>query len=1024
MTTRQDVGRVIRRGTIAALNWEGPSLLTDDRPAAEKPFTMVVGQHALAGFELPFLPEPVDVASISSDRYERHRSLLLHELARMVRGLHRPDVWHGRSWERHVPVRTFDLRLSSRPGRAGGPGRVRIFLLAKAFVASYESRTRDEDRARALDGVVHSLGLCRALAPRMLTLQPLLWTHHDDNIDDDLAEDVGLRCDLAAVGELRRENLFSSPHFDGDYQTFSGNLAAASNPHAETGVAHIALPVEWPQSGHDLASTCNVMVASSSRIVLSVRLQPTMRTSMEREALVRRGGQLRAQRLSGTSGEEAMGRATERISQLLGQEEVFLASVQVAAENPDTVREVLTTLASEQGTDTGLLSAPPHGRPALVACVHRKETDVAQFNLSRLEFWPWGAVDGRVQDASRPSGNQPSGSPDLSGFAAPDELRVPEVFLQRDLDSEPGLLRLRALLSVSEASSVWRVPVVGLGGQAGLASRPANPFEQIPSEVPSTNETVSLGVVRHRGVSTGQNYALPLVSRSGAQAGIGDRVIVVAGSPGSGKTNFCLHFLEQLWSDDPDGGRVPYLVIDPTRGGEFRSLARTAPDDVVIFTVGDARAAPFCFNPFILQKDVSLQAHISRLMSCFKAAYYMWDPLPAIFEEAIRRAYRDKLESQGLEWHPSSIFGTGQAAMYPTLSDVCNAMGTGAGGEPGTVLEDERKRWGEGTENQATIIASTSLRLRNLRDNYEHIIGGAKVGRPCVDLTKLLHRPVVLEFGMIGDSQALALLMAFLVVSLVGCIENRDLEQDPLHMLVIEEAHRLLSAEGSSTAEGGNSRIQAAEDINTLLAEVRKYGQGVMLLDQRPGSLVGGVIDNAYLVALHRLNERKSFEQFADMLNLSAEQRRFARVGLEPGETIILDRVSGAPVIVRPPEKHKEKTVYTEKWVRDRSKALVAPLLYPLSDQFDTDEARSQLTLLKATLAGEVDPPPTIYRLSYDLAQDHSDVNLQQEAIAAAIVDHLRLELGASVAATNGGGGSSAVSMAGGARTREDGVRP
>ena len=78
---------------------------------------------------------------------------------------------------------------------------------------------------------------------------------------------------------------------------------------------------------------------------------------------------------------------------------------------------------------------------------------------------------------------------------------------------------------------------------------------------------------------------------------------------------------------------------------------------------------------------------------------------------------------------------------------------------------------------------------------------------------------------------------------------------------------------------------QAAEEINNRLAEVRKYGQGVILLDQRPGSLVGGVIDNAYLVGLHRLNEQKSFGQFAAMLNLTPQQQRFALVGLERAPT-------------------------------------------------------------------------------------------------------------------------------------------
>ena len=408
----------------------------------------------------------------------------------------------------------------------------------------------------------------------------------------------------------------------------------------------------------------------------------------------------------------------------------------------------------------------------------------------------------------------------------------PDVFLRRDLEHDPRLSRIRSLLSIREAAGPWRLPIVDPGGQAGLASRFTNPFEQLPVENAPGPDMIDLGLIRHRGVTTTQVYRVPLTGHRRGQAGIGDRVMVVAGSPGAGKTNFVLSLLEQFWDTRPKSAstrRVPYLVIDPTRGQEFRWLLEPARDDLQVFTVGDARGVPFCFNPFIVPENVSTLVHISRLISPFRAAYSMWDPLPAIFEAAIRLAYKKKYEQIGKAWDPVSDFGTGRAEDYPTLSDVCDAMGTGKPGETGTVLSEQRDMWsadGQGTENQATIIASTSLRLRNLRDNYDHVIGGPAPGRDCVDLRKLLRVPTVLELGMIGDTQALSLVMGFLVVSLAGCIENRDRDRDGIHCLVIEEAHRLLSAEGGSNQEGASSRLQAADEMNNLLAEVRNWSGG------------------------------------------------------------------------------------------------------------------------------------------------------------------------------------------------------
>jgi len=894
--------------------WEGPGLLTDFRPDADRPQFMTSGVHALSGFEVPFLPEPYEDEGARTALADGQRERFLRDMIRMVHGLHLPEVYYGRVWERLLAFPTFDLRLVSTPGEKG-PGRVRLFLLAKVFVPVEGTDVPAEARALACEKVIAACCLCRAVAPPILPLQPLDWVGSGapdpDSPQEAVAvrdEDLGLTSSFPFIGELRRENYLTGLEPEGEYEAFCSSLRGEYPEQDQPRV--FAVPSLWPNSTHDLLPTCSVIAGSSTPVVLSVRLHPTLRTRQEHRALLCRQEEIRKAK-EGRS-KVLLTRAERLTSEQATHHELFHMAVQVAGTDAGSVNEVLATLASEQAVRWERQGEQPgmHSRPDRLMCLHSSELKVASFNLCCVELWPWGAVDDKARDSAIPTGSYTWGAPDLNSFPPPEELRAPDVFPHRDLEDEPNLVRHRMLVSLQEAASAWRLPIVGVGGQAGLASRLPNPFEQLPRETPTGPGTISLGLVQHRGVSTRQDYRVPLLGRQGAYTGIGDRVIVVAGSPGSGKTNFCLHFLEQLWDRAEGGHRYPYLVIDPTRGLEFRWLLNAVPDDLVIFTVGDAREVPFCFNPFIVPQNVSLQGHISRLMSCFRAAYYMWDPLPAIFEEAIRLSYRRKFEGLGRRWDPAATFGTGRVEDYPTLSDVCAAMGTGAANECDTVLARQRELWsadGQGTENQATVIASTSLRLLNLRDNFDHIIGGPAPGRPCVELTKLLKVPAVLELGMIGDSQALSLIMAFLVVSLAGCIENRNRDEDPMHLLVIEEAHRLLSAEGGSSQEGSSSRAQAAEDINNLLAEVRKYGQGVMLLDQRPGSLVGGVIDNAYLVALHRLNERKSFDQFADMLNLNPNQRRFAGVGLQPGEAVFLDRPTGIPVALRPPEKPKEQ---------------------------------------------------------------------------------------------------------------------
>jgi len=1003
--------------------WEGAGLLTDFRPDAERPQFMTSGLHALSGFEVPFLPEPYEDEGHRNAVVDGHFERFLRDMVRMVYGLHLPEVYHGRIWERLQAFPTFDLRLVSTP-EAKGPGRIRLFLLAKVFVPVEGADVAAEARALACEKIVAACRLYRAVAPPVLPLKPLDWVgasaSKPNSPQQSVAvrdEDLGLAPAFPFIGELRRENFLTGPEPEGKYEAFCSNLRGGGSKQGQPRV--FAVPTLWPTSTHDLLPTCSVIAGSSTPVVLSVRLHPTMRTRQEHRALLRRQQEIREAK-EGQSKVLLM-RSERLISDQTAHQELFHIAVQVAGTDAGSVNEVLATLASEQAVRRGL-SEPPgmHSRPSRLMCLHRSELEVASFNLRHVELWPWGAVDDKARESCMPAGSYISGAPDLNGFPPPEELRAPEVFQRRDLEDDPNLVRHRMLVSLQEAASAWRLPIVGVGGQAGLASRLPNPFEQLPRETPTGPRTISLGLVQHRGVSTLQDYRVPLLGQQGAYTGIGDRVIVVAGSPGSGKTNFCLHFLEQLWDRAENGHRYPYLVIDPTRGLEFRWLFSAAPDDLVIFTVGDAREVPFCFNPLIVPRNVGLQGHISRLMSCFRAAYYMWDPLPAIFEEAIRLSYRRKFESLGRRWDPTATFGTGRVDDYPTLSDVCATMGTGAANERDTVLARQRELWsagGQATDNQATIIASTSLRLLNLRDNFDHIIGGPAPGRPCLDLTKLLKVPAVLELGMIGDSQALSLIMAFLVVSLAGCIENRNRDEDLMHVLVIEEAHRLLSAEGGSSQDGSSSRAQAAEDINNLLAEVRKYGQGVMLLDQRPGSLVGGVIDNAYLVALHRLNERKSFEQFADMLNLNPNQRRFARFGLQPGEAIFLDHPTGIPVALRPPEKPKEQARKERsddllRRLRERAGKLnyEAPPARAAEDGRaallldrcgSVAELRETLEKLRAHLKGGAPKARVVLRYAKDLARG---LGVEREALYETARDlflHLASEAGLTAEVTD-----------------------
>ena len=74
-------------------------------------------------------------------------------------------------------------------------------------------------------------------------------------------------------------------------------------------------------------------------------------------------------------------------------------------------------------------------------------------------------------------------------------------------------------------------------------------------------------------------------------------------------------------------------------------------------------------------------------------------------------------------------------------------------------------------------------------------------------------------------------------------------------MLVIEEAHRLLkNVQTERTNEMlGNPKGKAVESFCNLIAEMRSYGQGVIVAEQIPTKIAPDVIKNTNTKIIHRL---------------------------------------------------------------------------------------------------------------------------------------------------------------------------
>jgi hypothetical protein len=121
------------------------------------------------------------------------------------------------------------------------------------------------------------------------------------------------------------------------------------------------------------------------------------------------------------------------------------------------------------------------------------------------------------------------------------------------------------------------------------------------------------------------------------------------------------------------------------------------------------------------------------------------------------------------------------------------------------------------------------------------------------------------------------------------------------HILVVEEAHRLLSAAArASHEEEADPRGKAVETFSNLLAEIRAYGQGVIVADQIPSRLAPDVMKNTNLKVVHRLVAGDDREAVARTMTMN--DRQALTLGtLESGIAAVFSEGDDAPLLVRFP---------------------------------------------------------------------------------------------------------------------------
>lgn len=440
---------------------------------------------------------------------------------------------------------------------------------------------------------------------------------------------------------------------------------------------------------------------------------------------------------------------------------------------------------------------------------------------------------------------------------------VPLLYSQPVNDSCVGLSTYMTVKEVSLIAGLPQKEVPGLilkeGVEFGL-----NTNEPICSD---ENGKIKLGYIVHRGQVLEHNPIHILKDNL-------VKHMFIAGVTGSGKTTTCQKILLE--------SELPFLVIEPAKTEYRELLGKKGMADLVFFTLGNEKLAPFRFNPFELLEGENLTSHVDMLKATFTTAFPMEASMPQILEESIYECYKkygwdindDTNEFTENPWDENGFY-------FPTLSDLIK------------VMEEVVKTKKFGQELQANYIGSLVSRLSNLTVGSKGQMLNCKLS---VDFNLLLDKKVIIEMDDLKSPEDKALFMGFILARMTEALKIRGKKDKSfMHITLIEEAHRLLSK--VEYGDSGSKKV-SVEMFTDLLAEIRKYGESLIIVDQIPNKLAVEVLKNTNTKIIHKILAKDDKDAIGDTMLMDDKQKSYLS-SLETGEAVVFTESWNKPIHIR-----------------------------------------------------------------------------------------------------------------------------
>lgn len=366
----------------------------------------------------------------------------------------------------------------------------------------------------------------------------------------------------------------------------------------------------------------------------------------------------------------------------------------------------------------------------------------------------------------------------------------------------------------------------------------------------------------------------------------------VMGKSGVGKTTLLKQLITQFQRRS-----IPVLILEPVKR-EYRDLVAGMKNSRV-FTV-ERPVVPLLINPFYVPKDVPLGEYRSSLLSAFKAAFSLPDPLPSLFEKAISEAYTLN------GWTDASTSEDSNVSIFDMADFV-------------RVFKRVIARSSYSNEVKGNMMSGGAFRLQSLIDRCPRTfdtIHSTSVG-------DFLNGCAVLEMGSLEPEQK-SLVSALTLISILAHLKStRQSDHQLRNIILIDEAHALLDqGEGATQEEKALNSTMTQLMIN-IITEIRAYGVGVIFSDQSPSRVGGRMLDNVDNIISFRLSGEEA-EMLREHIGADTNLRDVLPL-MSAGEFVLKNRFIRSALPARmdySPENEHMKHVSDEHIVKTHTKYL------------------------------------------------------------------------------------------------------